>query len=63
MSNNATVKPETLDGKRYNVVSFMAQGKYKVDGYIDDQNLIAKVDTWVDNPLLGDTPVEVSYAE
>jgi hypothetical protein len=62
-SNNATVKPETLDGKKYNVVSFMAQGKYSVDGCINDQNLIAKVDAWVDNPLLGDTPVEVSYAE
>jgi glyoxylase-like metal-dependent hydrolase (beta-lactamase superfamily II) len=63
LSNSATVQSKTVSGKKYNVVSFTAESKYKVNGYINDQNMIEKVETWVDNPVLGDMPVEVSYSD
>lgn len=61
--NNATVQPKTVDGKKYNVVSFLFQNKYKVNGYLDDQNMVDKVETWVENPVLGDMPVEATYSD
>ena len=63
LSNAATVQPKTVGGKKYSVVSFTAENKYKVNGYIDDQNEVAKVETWIDNPVLGDMPVEADYSD
>lgn len=60
-NNNATVKSETIQGARYDVVSFKLRNKYNVVGYINDKNLVERVQTWVDNDVLGDMPVEVSY--
>jgi glyoxylase-like metal-dependent hydrolase (beta-lactamase superfamily II) len=62
-ANNATLASQTVDGKQYKVLSYMTQEKYKVNGYINDENLIDKVETWVDNPVLGDTLVEVAYSD
>jgi len=44
------------------LVSFMIKGKYKVDGYIDDQNLLEKVDTWRPDPILGDILIETIFS-
>jgi glyoxylase-like metal-dependent hydrolase (beta-lactamase superfamily II) len=62
-SGNATLQAKTAGGKKYNVVSYMVDGKYKVNGYIDDRNLVDKVETWVENPVLGDMPVEATYSD
>src|ERR1700685_2298056 len=50
-SNNATVQAKTVGAKKYNVVSYLVESKYKINGYIDDQNMVEKVETWVDNPV------------
>src|SRR5207302_149267 len=63
MANNATVLAKTVGGKKYSVVSYLVNGKYKINGYINDQNLVEKVDTLVDNPVLGDMPVEATYSD
>jgi len=63
LENKATVQPRTVEGKKYNLVSYMMQNKYKVNGYLDDQNLVTKVETWVENPVLGDMPVEATYSD
>jgi len=62
MANNATVKSETLLGAKYNVATFTLQNKYKVAGYINDQNLVEKVRTWIDNDVLGDMLAENWYS-
>ena len=62
-ANKATVRPS----KRYQVVSFDAplkspSGKpYRVVGYINDQNLVEKVQTWLENPIFGDMLIETEY--
>jgi glyoxylase-like metal-dependent hydrolase (beta-lactamase superfamily II) len=58
---NATVKPQKVGGKTYSVVSFKGQNGAAVNGYIAD-NLVEKVETWVDNALYGDMPFEATYA-
>jgi hypothetical protein len=58
---DATVASQKIGGKNYNVVTFMGQNKAKVNGYINEQNMVQKVETWIDNPVTGDTLVEAVY--
>ena len=62
-SNDATVKSGTVDGDKYNIVTFALQNKYKIVGYINTSNLIERVQTWVDNDVLGDMLVEGIYRD
>jgi hypothetical protein len=66
-ANNASVKAQTVGGKRYQVVTFNAPAKspggqpYQVAGYINSQNVVEKVQTWLENPIFGDMLVEAEY--
>src|SRR5205085_8118605 len=66
---NATVKSQSIGGKRYQVVTATGDAKapggqpYKVVGYINSQNLVEKVQTWVENPVFGDMLVEAEYTQ
>ena len=62
-ANNATAAARTLGGKRYQVVTFTGQNKAKVNGYINDQGLVERVETWIDNAYLGDMHVEWLYSD
>lgn len=62
-ANNATVRSETIEGAKYDVVTFTLQNKYKVVGYINDQAMVERVQTWIDNDVLGDVLVEAWYSE
>jgi glyoxylase-like metal-dependent hydrolase (beta-lactamase superfamily II) len=57
MENNAAAKK----GAAGTVVSFTT-GKFKVDGTIDAQNMVAKTETWLPNPVLGDMLVETTFS-
>jgi glyoxylase-like metal-dependent hydrolase (beta-lactamase superfamily II) len=62
-AGNATLESRTVMGLPYAVLTFMVQNKYKVSGYIDDKNMVYKVETWVDNTVLGDMLVEAIYSD
>ena len=62
-ARSATLESKTVGGKRYQVVSFQGDNKAKVNGYINDRNLIERVETWIDNPLLGDMLFEAIYSD
>src|SRR5262249_17435534 len=62
-TNTASVRPQTIGGKNYNVVSFTGQNKAMVRGYFNDQNLLERVETMIDNSVTGDTPLEVRYSD
>ena len=63
MANNATARSQTINGKKVTVISFLGHGKHKVNGIVNNQNLIEKVETWIGNPVLGDMLVETFYAD
>jgi glyoxylase-like metal-dependent hydrolase (beta-lactamase superfamily II) len=42
-------------------VSFTRDGKHRVVGRINAQNQVERVQTWVDNPVLGDMLIEMRY--
>jgi len=49
-------------GRYVTIVSF-TMGKYKVNGTINDRNLVELVDTWFPNPVYGDMDYEMRYTE
>ncbi len=53
----------TGDGRKVTIVSFTALGKYKVNGTINDQNMVELVTTWIPNPVYGDMLYEMRYTE
>ncbi len=58
LANKATVK---RSGKA-TTVTFTALGKYRVVGTISADNLVEKVESWFDNPVLGDMHIETTYS-
>ena len=49
-------------GGRSTVVSFVAFGKYRINGTINPEGLLERVQTWVPNPVVGDMYYENVYA-
>jgi glyoxylase-like metal-dependent hydrolase (beta-lactamase superfamily II) len=66
-ANEATVRRTTVDGERFNVVTWNSPIKspsgqaYRLVGYINRDNLVEKVETWLENPIFGDMLVETTY--
>jgi glyoxylase-like metal-dependent hydrolase (beta-lactamase superfamily II) len=60
--NHPTAKSGKDAGKKVTIITFMS-GKNKIVGEIDSNNLVAKVETWIANPVLGDMPVEITYSD
>src|SRR5439155_14102785 len=61
--NNATVSTKSVGGKKFTVVTFTGQNKAKVNGYINEQNMVDHVETWIDNAMLGDMLFEAVYSD
>src|SRR5579871_2612087 len=50
------------NGRKVTVVSFTI-GKYRVNGTINDQNLVELTDTWFPNPVYGDMDYEMRFTK
>ena len=48
------------NGRKVTIVSFTI-GRYRVNGTINDQNLVELTDTWFPNPVYGDMDYEMRY--
>jgi glyoxylase-like metal-dependent hydrolase (beta-lactamase superfamily II) len=63
----ATVRSQKVEGTAYRVVTWTPPRKapsgqpYRVVGYIGPQNLVERIETWVEHPVLGDLHVENTY--
>lgn len=58
LTHNATAKRSGT----MTVVTFTAPSKHRIVGTISASNLVEKVETWMDNPVLGDMHVETIYS-
>ncbi|MCZ6917014.1 MAG: MBL fold metallo-hydrolase, partial [Gemmatimonadetes bacterium] len=58
---NPTMVTRNEYGGRATVVSFVAFGRYRVNGTINSQNLVQRVQTWIPNPVVGDLYYENVY--
>src|SRR5439155_6131026 len=63
MKYNATVEAQTEGGKKMTIISFAVPGQLKVKAFVNERNLVEKVESWSTNPVLGDTLTETVYAD
>ena len=68
-ANNAIAAPQIVGTRPYTVVTWSTPQKapsgnpYKVVGYINNRNLVERVQTWLENPIFGDMLIETTYSE
>jgi glyoxylase-like metal-dependent hydrolase (beta-lactamase superfamily II) len=68
-ANSATARSQRLGGRTFNVVSWTTPQKapsglaYTVIGYINDKNMVERVETSVEHPILGDLQVESTFTD
>ena len=68
-ANGATVKDDSLGLRKYKVVTWKTTQKspsgkpYTVEGFINSDNLVDRVNTWIENPIFGDMLVQTLYSD
>jgi glyoxylase-like metal-dependent hydrolase (beta-lactamase superfamily II) len=66
-ANNATVSRRKADGKNYTVLTWSPTVKapsgknYVINGYVDEQNIVAQVETWLGENIMGDMHILATY--
>jgi glyoxylase-like metal-dependent hydrolase (beta-lactamase superfamily II) len=63
MANKAAVKTQNKEGRKITVVSFTDKGKMKVNAYVNEQDMVERVESWYGNPVTGDTMVDTHYLD
>jgi glyoxylase-like metal-dependent hydrolase (beta-lactamase superfamily II) len=64
-TNNPTAEIQTVGGRRLNVVTFpITRGNetYRMRGYFTADNVLDKIETWLDDPVFGDMLVEAEFS-
>ncbi len=65
--NNATASRRSVEGRNYTVLSWSPAVKapsgrdYVVNGYVNDQNMVERVETWLGENIMGDMHIVASY--
>ena len=67
-ANNATASRKRVDGKSYTVLSWSPAVKapsgksYTINGYVNDKNLVERVETWNGDNIMGDMHILATYS-
>src|SRR5205085_8189043 len=65
--NNATASKRKVDGKNYTVLTWSPTVKapsgksYVINGYVDENNLVDRVETWLGENIMGDMHILATY--
>jgi glyoxylase-like metal-dependent hydrolase (beta-lactamase superfamily II) len=65
--NNATASRRRVDGKNYTVLTWSPAVKapsgkdYVINGYVNEQNLVDRVETWFGENIMGDMHIVANY--
>jgi glyoxylase-like metal-dependent hydrolase (beta-lactamase superfamily II) len=65
--NNATVSHHKVDGKNYTVLTWSPTVKapsgknYVINGYVNEQNIVDRVETWLGENIMGDMHILATY--
>jgi glyoxylase-like metal-dependent hydrolase (beta-lactamase superfamily II) len=65
--SNATVNRRKVDGKNYTVLTWSPAVKapsgknYVINGYVNDMNLVDRVETWLGENIMGDMHIVATY--
>jgi glyoxylase-like metal-dependent hydrolase (beta-lactamase superfamily II) len=67
-ANNATASRRKVDGKNYTVLTWSPTVKapsgknYVINGYVNDQNIVDRVETWLGENIMGDMQILATYS-
>src|SRR5262249_7068872 len=67
-ANHPTVSHRKVDGKSYTVLTwspkFLAPSKknYVINGYVNEQNIVERVETWLEDNIMGDMHILAVYS-
>jgi glyoxylase-like metal-dependent hydrolase (beta-lactamase superfamily II) len=67
--NNPTVRSRKIEGVNYQAVTWSPTQKapsgqpYRLVGYINEQQILERVETWIEHPVLGDLHVETFFRD
>ena len=67
-ANNATVSQRKVDGKNYTVLTWSPTVKapsgksYVINGYVNEQNMVERVETWLGENIMGDMHILATYS-
>jgi glyoxylase-like metal-dependent hydrolase (beta-lactamase superfamily II) len=67
--NNAAVSKGKVSGKSYTVLTWMPTVKapsgasYKIEGYINNDNMVERVETWLGENIMGDMHIVATYTD
>ena len=65
--NNATASRRRVDGKNFTVVTWSPAVKapsgkaYTINGYVNDNNMVERVETWLGENIMGDMHIVATY--
>jgi glyoxylase-like metal-dependent hydrolase (beta-lactamase superfamily II) len=62
-ARNGAAESKTVNGKKFTVISFIGDNKARVNGYVNAQNVVERVETWIDHAVVGDMPFEAIYTD
>ena len=63
LASRPTLSQTRIGGKPMTMISFIASGRYTVNGYVNAQHLIEKIETWTPQPTLGDMSIEMTFGD
>ena len=63
LTNRGQVATRTIDGQKMSVISYGQAGKYKIEAYANDADMIERVVGWTSNVVLGETKFEARYTD
>jgi glyoxylase-like metal-dependent hydrolase (beta-lactamase superfamily II) len=63
MAYNATVQAQTEGGKKMTTIAFTVPNQLKVKAFVNEDNLVEKVESWNTNPVVGDMLTETTYTD
>lgn len=61
MASRATARTEMVRGAKKTVIAFTAPNTAKFEGVLNEQHLVERIRTWLDNPVLGDVVFETAF--
>jgi glyoxylase-like metal-dependent hydrolase (beta-lactamase superfamily II) len=63
LAHETATKSVTMDGRKMTVISFTSKGRMKADAYVNDENLIERIESWYGHPVIGDTKVDTRFSD
>ena len=61
LAGPATVRTETVRGAKKTIISVTTPLRVELEGTLNDQNLVERIETWTANPVLGDIKIEALF--